>query len=48
MNVWRVLSDIQKLFGTFEPTQIEEDKVIVERGPVTTFMDYSTEVVAFY
>jgi len=46
--IGRVLSDIQKLFGTFEPAQIEEDKVIINgRGPVATFMDYSTEVVAF-
>ena len=46
--IGRVLSDIQKLFGTFEPAQIEDDKVIINgRGPVATFMDYSTEVVAF-
>ncbi|BCZ46137.1 tetracycline resistance protein [Clostridium gelidum] len=46
--IGRVLSDIQKLFGTFEPAQIEEDKVIINgRGPVATFMNYSTEVVAF-
>lgn len=44
----RVLSDIQKLNGTFEPASIEEDKVIVNgRGPVATFMDYSMDVVAF-
>ena len=46
--IGRVLSDIQRLNGTFEPAQIEEDKVIINgRGPVATFMDYSMEVVAF-
>ena len=46
--IGRVLSDIQRLSGTFEPAQIEEDKVIINgRGPVATFMDYSTEVIAF-
>jgi len=46
--IGRVLSDIQRLSGTFEPAQIEEDKVIINgRGPVATFMDYSMEVVAF-
>lgn len=44
----RVLADIQKLNGTFEPANIEDDKVIVNgRGPVATFMDYSIDVVAF-
>ncbi|WP_297429488.1 TetM/TetW/TetO/TetS family tetracycline resistance ribosomal protection protein [Clostridium sp.] len=46
--IGRVLSDIQKLNGTFEPAVIDEDKVIISgRGPVATFMDYSMEVVAF-
>ena len=46
--IGRVLSDIQRLNGTFEPAQIEDDKVIINgRGPVATFMDYSIEVVAF-
>ena len=46
--IGRVLSDIQRLNGTFEPAQIEDDKVVINgRGPVATFMDYSTEVVAF-
>jgi ribosomal protection tetracycline resistance protein len=46
--IGRVLSDIQRLHGSFEPVQTEEDKVIINgRGPVATFMDYSMEVVAF-
>lgn len=47
-HIGRVLSDIQRLNGTFEPAEMEEDKVIINgRGPVATFMDYSMEVVAF-
>lgn len=46
--IGRVLSDIQRLNGTFEPAQTEEDKVIINgRGPVATFMDYTMEVIAF-
>nr|WP_312290756.1 TetM/TetW/TetO/TetS family tetracycline resistance ribosomal protection protein [Clostridium chromiireducens] len=46
--IGRVLSDIQKLYGTFDPVEIHEDKVIINgRGPVATFMDYSMEVIAF-
>ena len=46
--IGRVLSDIQRLYGTFEPVQTEDDKVTINgRGPVATFMDYSMEVVAF-
>ena len=44
----RVLSDIQRLCGSFNPPEILEDRVtITGRGPVKTFMDYSTEVIAF-
>lgn len=44
----RVLSDIQKLNGTFETPETNINKVkIVGRGPVSTFMDYSLELVAF-
>lgn len=47
-HIGRVLSDIQKLHGSFEPIQTEEEKVIIKgRGPVATFMDYSMEVIAF-
>ena len=47
-HIGRVLSDIKKLNGTFEPALISEDKAIINgRGPVATFMDYSMEVVTF-
>jgi small GTP-binding protein len=47
-HIGRALSDIQKLHGTFEPIQTEEEKVVINgRGPVATFMDYSMEVIAF-
>lgn len=46
--IGRVLSDIQRLNGTFDPPETEDDRVIINgRGPVATFMDYSMEVVAF-
>lgn len=46
--IGRVLSDIQRLYGSFESPETMEDKVIINgRGPVATFMDYSMEVVAF-
>ncbi|AWK52333.1 elongation factor G [Clostridium beijerinckii] len=46
--IGRVLSDIQRLNGTFEPVMSEDDKVIIKgRGPVATFMDYSMDVIAF-
>ncbi|WP_459476333.1 GTP-binding protein [Clostridium saccharoperbutylacetonicum] len=44
----RVISDIQRLYGTFEPAEIYLDTTIINgRGPVATFMDYSMEVIAF-
>ena len=44
----RVLSDIQRLSGIFNPPEINGDRVMVTgRGPVKTFMDYSSEVIAF-
>lgn len=44
----RVLSDIQKLNGSFETPETNINKVkIVGRGPVSTFMNYSLELVAF-
>lgn len=44
----RVLSDIKRLSGTFNPPEINEDRVtVIGRGPVKTFMDYSSEVIAF-
>ncbi|MBD7912431.1 MULTISPECIES: TetM/TetW/TetO/TetS family tetracycline resistance ribosomal protection protein [Clostridium] len=47
-HIGRVLSDIQKYKGSFEPYEINEGIVtIMGRGPVKTFMDYSSEIVAF-
>lgn len=47
-NMGRVLSDIQKLKGTFEPAEILENKVIIRgRGPVKNFMNYSNEITIF-
>lgn len=44
----RVLADIQKLKGVFNPPEINFNKVsIYGRGPVKTFMDYSMELIAF-
>ncbi|MBC2578734.1 translation factor GTPase family protein [Clostridium sp. DJ247] len=40
----RVLSDIQKLNGSFDPPQTWHNKAIITgRGPVDTFMNYSME-----
>ncbi|OOM77990.1 TetM/TetW/TetO/TetS family tetracycline resistance ribosomal protection protein [Clostridium sp. BL-8] len=47
-HIGRVLSDIQRLNGIFEPAEIEGDRARISgRGPVATFMDYSMEVIAF-
>lgn len=44
----RAISDIQKLNGEFNPPETYEEKVIINgRGPVSTFMDYSLEVIAY-
>ena len=46
--VGRVMSDISKMSGEFEPPIINENLAIVNgRGPVATFMDYSLEIVSF-
>ena len=46
--IGRVLSDIQKLNGTFDPPQICEDKAAINgRGPVSTFMNYGMEIIKF-
>ncbi|QGU94572.1 GTP-binding protein [Clostridium bovifaecis] len=43
----RVLSDIQRLNGSFEPPQIINSKAIIKGiGPVATFMNYSMEFVS--
>ena len=44
----RVISDIQKLNGSFNPPETKLNKVtITGRGPVSTFMDYSAEILTF-
>lgn len=41
----RILSDIQKLNGSFEPPKIFENKItVIGRGPVATFMNYAMEI----
>ena len=43
----RVLSDVQKMNGTFNEQQSVGDRVIITgRGPMATFMDYSLEFQA--
>ncbi|MGL5328232.1 MAG: GTP-binding protein [Peptostreptococcaceae bacterium] len=47
-NVGRVLSDITKMNGEFLAPNILGNKTIINgRGPVSTFMDYSLELVSF-
>ncbi|MDV4151069.1 translation factor GTPase family protein [Clostridium sp. AL.422] len=44
----RVISDIQRLNGTFNAPETKLNKVtITGRGPVSTFMDYSSEILTF-
>ncbi|WP_042273869.1 GTP-binding protein [[Clostridium] dakarense] len=46
--IGRVLSDISKMNGQFEPPIMIDNIAIIEgRGPVATFMDYSLELLAF-
>lgn len=41
----RILSDIQKLNGSFESPEILENKItVIGRGPVATFMNYAMEI----
>lgn len=43
--IGRIISDIQRLCGTFESPEINEEIAIIEgRGPVRTFMNYSEEL----
>lgn len=47
-HMGRVLSDIQKSSGAFEPPQTRGNKVTIRgRVPVATFMNYPTELAAF-
>jgi translation elongation factor EF-G len=44
----RVLSDIQRASGTFEPPQtVGTQAIIAGKVPVSTFMNYSTEFASF-
>ncbi|MET3291819.1 UNVERIFIED_CONTAM: ribosomal protection tetracycline resistance protein [Brevibacillus sp. OAP136] len=44
----RVLSDIQRASGAFEPPQMSDTHVVITgRVPVSTFMNYSTEFASF-
>ncbi|WNC15632.1 TetM/TetW/TetO/TetS family tetracycline resistance ribosomal protection protein [Brevibacillus brevis] len=44
----RVLSDIQRASGSFEPPQMSDtNAVITGRVPVSTFMNYGTELASF-
>lgn len=46
--VGRIMTDISKLNGEFEAPVIIDEKVIINgRGPVSTFMDYHSNFVAF-
>lgn len=47
-DVGRVISDIQRLGGTFEgPFQYGSQSIIRGKGPVEAFMDYNMELVSF-
>lgn len=44
----KVLSDIQRASGTFQPPHTEGNQTIIQgRAPVSTFMNYSTEFASF-
>lgn len=47
-HLGKVISDIQKHYGTFDEPYIENDiAIIYGRGPVATFMNYSIELTTF-
>ena len=44
----RVMSDVQRLCGTFEPPVLEGEGAVVRgRAPVSTFLNYQRELTAF-
>lgn len=46
--IGRVLSDIQRLKGKFNPPEMNINRVIITgRGPVATFMNYIEEILTF-
>lgn len=47
-NLGKIMSDIQKKRGTFEPAEQNGDVITIKgRGPVDTFVDYSNEILAY-
>ena len=47
-HMGRILSDIQKLHGEFEPPEMDETELhVIGRAPVATLMDYAQELTAF-
>ena len=47
-DLGRVLSDIEKASGTFDPPETKGSKFVIRgRAPVSTFMNYPTELAAF-
>jgi ribosomal protection tetracycline resistance protein len=47
-HMGRIIADIQRLNGSFNPAETRLNKVtITGRGPVSTFMDYSSEILTF-
>lgn len=46
--IGRIMSDIQKMSGTFDAPETLEDKAIINgRAPVASFMNYSKELISF-
>lgn len=46
--IGRILTDIERLHGTFNPPRNIDGKVTIEgRGPASEFMDYSLDILAF-
>jgi small GTP-binding protein len=44
----RVISDIQRMYGSFEPPETEGDRVTIRgRAPVSAMMNYGRELVTF-
>lgn len=47
-RIGRVLTDIQKAHGLFDPPQSEGDQAVVTgKAPVATFMEYGSELASF-
>lgn len=47
-NIGRAMTDIQRMFGTFEqPTQENDNAIIQGTAPVATMYDYSKEVMQY-